>query len=239
MPEILLVEDDPASEALIRSYTRALPGDCHLTCIPGAGPALARAREHPVDLFLLDIQLPDYRGTRLAGQIRDLPDYRFTPILFTTEVAGAELDAYRTYKCYDFLVKPFSEETFCRSVTAALEMGRQLNRRPAVLRLEQRQFRLEIELDRLLYAESFGKNVVLHSLAEGTELTDRISGYSLARILEMAGPDHLVQCHKSFLINPAFLRKIDRTTHTLQLRDCAAEIPIGAKYQANLEALSP
>ena len=32
-------------------------------------------------------------------------------------------------------------------------------------------------------------------------MDDQISGYSLARLLEMAGPGNLLQCHKSFLIN--------------------------------------
>lgn len=49
---------------------------------------LSFAAQNKVDLFILDIQLLDYRGTELARQLRALPEYRFTPILFTTELAG-------------------------------------------------------------------------------------------------------------------------------------------------------
>lgn len=107
MAQILLVEDDAAASRLIQQYTEALYGEHQLAICSTAAAALNWSNEHPVDLFILDIQLPDYRGTELGKQIRTMPRYRFTPILFTTELAGEELGAYREIKCYDFLVKPF------------------------------------------------------------------------------------------------------------------------------------
>ena len=86
----------------------------------------------------------------------------------------------------------------------------------------------------VLYAESFGKQVIIHTVAAGQELTDRITGYSLARLLELAGPSHLVQCHKSYLINPSRLIRIDKAKRLLWLRDCGEAIPIGEKYQHDL-----
>lgn len=79
-------------------------------------------------MFILDIQLPDYRGTELGKYIRAMPEYRFTPILFTTELGGEELAAYREIKCYDFLIKPFTQEQFLRAVSTALDMGQQMKK---------------------------------------------------------------------------------------------------------------
>ena len=109
---ILLVEDDDAAVALIEQFVEKLPNNHHLTTFSNAAQALAWGKTHRVDLFILDIQLPDYRGTELGKQLRAMPEYRFTPILFTTELAGEELFAYREIKCYDFLVKPFNEQQF-------------------------------------------------------------------------------------------------------------------------------
>lgn len=163
-----------------------------------------------------------------------MPEYRFTPILFTTELAGEELSAYREIKCYDFLVKPFSEAQFQQAFSSALEMGQRIATRPAILRIEQKQFVFEYDLKNILYTESFGKHMVIHTVAAGQELSDRISGYSLARLLELAGPGHLVQCHKSYLINPSRLTRIDKAKRLLWLRDCGEAIPIGEKYQHDL-----
>lgn len=87
MAQILLVEDDAAASELIQQYTEALYGKHQLTIFSTATEALNWSGKHSVDLFILDIQLPDYRGTELGKQIRTLPKYRFTPILFTTELA--------------------------------------------------------------------------------------------------------------------------------------------------------
>lgn len=72
-------------------------------------------RENEIALFIIDIQLEDYKGTDLAKQLRGLPEYRYTPIIFETELAGEELSAYRDVKCYSFLVKPFGEKEFAEA----------------------------------------------------------------------------------------------------------------------------
>ena len=232
--QILLVEDEEPASKLIKQYVEQFCVDCQCASFPSAAQALAWARTYRADLFILDIQLPDYRGTELARQIRAMPDYRFTPILFTTELAGEELSAYREIKCYDFLVKPFTEEQFRTAVTSALELGQRMETRPIVLRVEQRQFLFEYDLQNILYIESFGKRAVIHSVAAGRILADQVSGYSLARFLELAGPGRLIQCHKSYLINPVRLEKMDKQRRLLWLRDCPDPIPIGEKYQGNL-----
>ena len=234
MAQILLVEDDAAASELIQQYTEALYGKHQLTIFSTATEALNWSGKHSVDLFILDIQLPDYRGTELGKQIRTLPKYRFTPILFTTELAGEELGAYREIKCYDFLVKPFTQEQFTNAVSVALDMGKQMKKTVPVLRIEQKQFLFEYGLEQILYIESFGKKAVIHSISQGKELNDQISGYSLVRLLEMAGPGNLIQCHKSFLINPIYITKTDKGSKTLWLKNCKDTIPIGEKYQHNL-----
>lgn len=233
MTQIILVEDDSTAALLIKRYAETLLTDYQLTIFPNATQTLAWVKHNPADLFILDIQLPDYRGTELGKQLRALPDHRFTPILFATELAGEELSAYREIKCYDFLVKPFTEEQFQKAVTAALEMGKNLAKPPALLRIEQKQFVLEYELENVLYIESFGKQTVIHTITEGKRLEDTISGYSLTRLLELA-PGHLLQCHKSYLINPQRLSRIDKRERQLWLKDCDTPIPIGERYQRNL-----
>ena len=145
---ILLVEDEPGAVTLIRRYIESSSFEHKLAAFAKAAEAFSYASKNKVDLFILDIQLLDYRGTELARQLRSMPEYRFTPILFTTELAGEELSAYREIKCYDFLVKPFTEAGFQRTFQAALEMGAQMQAAPEILRIEQKQFLFEYEIGR-------------------------------------------------------------------------------------------
>ena len=235
MSHILLVEDNDAATAWIAKCIAALSSTHHLAAFPTAAGALSHARENRVDLFILDIQLLDYRGTELAKQLRAMPEYRFTPILFTTELSGEELSAYREIKCYDFLVKPFTEAEFSRAFLAALDLGRHMQAAPAVLRIEQKQFVFEYEYRQILYLESFGKRVVIHTLTDGGRTrSDSVTGYSRSTLLEAAGPERLVHCHKRFLVNPARIHRIDKGSRLLYLNGCEAAIPIGEKYQQNL-----
>ena len=229
---ILLVEDELGAVALMGRYIENSPLKHKLVTFPKAAEALSYAVKSKVDLFILDIQLLDYRGTELARQLRSIPEYRFTPILFTTELAGEELPAYREIKCYDFLVKPFTEAEFQKALQAALEMGAQIQAAPEILRIEQKQFLFEYEIRNILYIESFGKRLLIHAAQNGgSEVTDRISGYSLSKLLDMAPQNRLLQCHKSFLVNPVHICKIDKTNRLLYLKGCQTAIPIGEKYQ--------
>lgn len=235
MSHILLVEDEEASVTLIRQHVVELLPEHILAVFSKASEALHYAGKNRIDLFILDIQLLDYRGTKLAKQLRAMPEYHFTPILFATALAGEELAAYREIKCYAFLVKPFTKAEFQTAFREALAMGEHMQGVPETLRIEQKQFIFEYAIRDILYIESFGKKIVIHIRnSHDTEVADSISGYSLAKLLTLVGPDKLIQCHKSFLINPDWILKIDKGARLLHLKHCEATIPIGYKYQQNL-----
>ncbi|MEL7567334.1 MAG: LytTR family DNA-binding domain-containing protein [Dehalobacterium sp.] len=235
MSHIVLVEDEASSVMLIRQYITELSSEHILTVYSKASEALSYASNNRIDLFILDIRLLDYRGTKLAKQLRSMPEYQFTPILFTTELSGEELAAYREIKCYAFLIKPFGKKEFQDSFREALSMGERMRSVPETIRIEQKQFIFEYEIKDILYIESFGKRIVIHTRRDqNIEGTDTISGYSLAKLLTLIGTGKLIQCHKSFLINPDWIWKIDKGARLLYLKHCKAEIPIGEKYQQNI-----
>ena len=235
MSHILLVEDEEASAALIRQHIAELSSEHILAVFSKAAEALHYASKNRIDLFILDIQLLDYRGTKLAKQLRSMPEYHFTPILFTTALAGEEMAAYREIKCYAFLVKPFNKAEFQDAFREAIAMGAQMQRVPDTLRIEQKQFIFEYEIKDILYFESFGKKIVIHTLrTPNIEGMDSISGYSLAKLLTLMRTDELIQCHKSFLVNPDWIWKIDKGARLVYVKHCETAIPIGEKYQQNL-----
>ena len=127
MSKILLVEDNPDAVKRIIRYINKIFAELDVVSFPEAGEALQYAKANDVSLFILDIQLEDYKGTSLAKQLRELPEYKYTPIIFETALAGEELSAYRDVKCYSFLVKPFGEEEFAAAFRDALGLSKQMN----------------------------------------------------------------------------------------------------------------
>ena len=143
MSKILLVEDNPDAVKRIIRYINKIFAELDVVSFPEAGDALQYAKANDVSLFILDIQLEDYKGTSLAKQLRELPEYKYTPIIFETALAGEELSAYRDVKCYSFLVKPFGEEEFVTAFRDALGLSKQMSQQAKTIQIEQKQFILE------------------------------------------------------------------------------------------------
>jgi two-component system chemotaxis response regulator CheY len=69
---------------------------------------LERAREKTVNLLLVDQNMPRMDGISLVRALRDLPQYKSTPILMlTTESSDAMKAAGRAAGATGWLVKPF------------------------------------------------------------------------------------------------------------------------------------
>lgn len=234
MNNILLVEDEASTAKLIEQYISEMGGDIQTISFTKAAEALQYARRETVDLFILDIQLLDYKGTSLAKQVRSMPEYKYTPIIFATALAGEELTAYREIKCYSFLIKPFSKAEFKKAFSDALGLSKQITTTPKIIRIEQKQFIFEYEVKNIVYIESFGKRVVIHTRDNDANGGDTISGYSLAKMLELIDNPAVVQCHKSFLVNSEYINKIDKQQRIIYFKYSTAQIPIGNKYHSAL-----
>lgn len=235
MKKILIVEDDKKVAQLLKQYIDEIDSSLETVLFTKAAEAYRYSEIEPVDLFLLDIQLLDYKGTSLAKQLRGLPQYKFTPIIFASALAGEELTMYRDVKCHSFLIKPFTKKEFIKAFLDALEMSSHINIRPKTLRIEQKSFIFEYELSKIVYIESLGKKVMIYTNKDGHSLNqDSISGYSLTRLLDLTLSDNFIQCHKSYLINRSYIRKIDKQNMTLSLMKDDIQIPVGEKYRENL-----
>ncbi len=231
MSHILLVEDDAATVKLIKQYIAEVDGTKTIVSFAKAAQALQYAKQEAVDLFILDIQLLDYKGTSLAKQIRAIPEYKYTPIIFATALAGEELLAYREIKCYSFLIKPFSREEFQKSFCDALGLSKQMTNTLKTIRIEQKRFIFDYEVNSIIYIESYGKRVVIHTKENSIDGGDTISGYSLMKILELIDDSTIIQCHKSFLVNTDYISQIDKQQKLIYLKGSTVQIPIGNKYQ--------
>lgn len=105
-PEVLIVEDDPASMAYMRMSLARLHVETTLaTCGRDAVEAFARK---PARLVLMDIRLPDISGQEAAQQIRQLPGGDACTMVACTAFATEEFrERLLTEGSFDgFLAKP-------------------------------------------------------------------------------------------------------------------------------------
>ena len=106
MPLTILLVDD---EALARARLRTLLGECTepVTCLQGeaanAADAMTLIKRAPVDVILLDINLPGANGITLAQALRDLPNP--PAIIFVTAHSEHAVQAFEL-EAIDYLTKP-------------------------------------------------------------------------------------------------------------------------------------
>ncbi|HHB75006.1 MAG TPA: sigma-54-dependent Fis family transcriptional regulator, partial [Desulfobulbus sp.] len=120
-PAQLLIVDDEKDllQGLKRMLAREFPElDIHTRNDPAA--ALALVREKPVDLVLLDIQMPEIHGLELLKQMNSI-DKNLTVIMMTgygsIEVAVQAMKS----GAYDFITKPFDKTILFRAVGKGIE----------------------------------------------------------------------------------------------------------------------
>ena len=115
-PNILVVEDDRETRALIAKYLRT--NACNVTTA-NDGREMARAMaDHRVDLLILDVMLPGEDGLSLCRKVRAESQ---TPIIMLTargedvdRILGLEMGAD------DYLAKPFNPRELLARINAVL-----------------------------------------------------------------------------------------------------------------------
>ncbi len=118
-PRLLIVEDDEDIAHLLAHSVRRAGFDAAVM-LSGAG-VLARVRESPPDLLLLDVMLPGIDGRDICRALRADPQLQAIPVILITaraeeadRVAGLELGAD------DYITKPFSPREVVARVRAVL-----------------------------------------------------------------------------------------------------------------------
>lgn len=119
MAKILAV-DDSASMRQMVSFT--LKGAGHEVVEASDGTeALKIAEGQSVDLVLSDVNMPNMNGIDLCKNLRQLPSYKFTPILMlTTESAGDKKQEGKSAGATGWIVKPFNPDQLLTTIKKVL-----------------------------------------------------------------------------------------------------------------------
>lgn len=124
---ILAVDDTPASLKLLTELLQAEGYEVR-SAINGQ-LAIRAATNHPPELILLDIRMPDLDGFEVCRRLKSQAETREIPIIFISslsetseKVTGFELGAV------DYVTKPYQREELLVRVRTHLEMTRLRNR---------------------------------------------------------------------------------------------------------------
>ena len=110
-----IIDDEPLAAQLLESYVRKTPY-LELTGVyNSAVHAMKFLREKPVQLLLLDIQMPELSGIEFA---RIVP--KDTKIIFTTAFSQYAIEGFKV-SAIDYLMKPIAYNDFIKATDKVMK----------------------------------------------------------------------------------------------------------------------
>jgi two-component system, LytTR family, response regulator len=217
----LVVDDDPLSRKRIRAFLER-EDDVEVVgeCADGA-EAIPRIRQERPDLVFLDVQMPGVDG---FGVVEAIGADRMPVTVFASAYVEFALRAFEAY-ALDYLLKPFDEERFQRTLARAREATQA--RRPlsdprldALVQFLQSPARPEypqlmavksgdqyrfVEVADIDWIEADGNYIRLHMGKQ-----ERLVHKTLAEMEErLLDPSRFVRIHRSTIVNLSRIASVE------------------------------
>ncbi|MCU0433183.1 MAG: LytTR family DNA-binding domain-containing protein [Bacteroidia bacterium] len=200
----LIVDDDELIRIDIENRLSQLPGFTLVASCGSATEAAAVLMREPVDVIFLDVQLPKMNGLEFLRTL----DQRRPKIIMMTSNKEYAAEAFE-YEVNDFLVKPFSDERFMRSLMR-LQKSAETTAAPASSPASDHVF---VKVNGLLEKVSFSDITYIEAMSDYIQIHAagrKLVVHSTMKNLEQSLPAHeFFRVHNSFLVRLDSISRID------------------------------
>lgn len=220
----IIVDDEPAAHYVLINYIKQNPRLELVSQCYNAIEAKSFLSENKVDLMFLDIDMPELTGLELLDTLAVQPK-----TILTTAYSEFALESY-DYGVIDYLLKPIYFPRFLKSVERFFSMTEtETESTQAIsgttINIKIDGYLTEVEVDKILYAQSFGNYVKLFTTTK-TYLAS-ITTNELEKCLPHTS---FMRIHKSYIVA---LDKIESSEKDM-VKVKKIYLPIGITYKREL-----
>ncbi|KIO54737.1 LytR/AlgR family response regulator transcription factor [Flavobacterium hibernum] len=219
----IIVDDEPAAHYVLANYIKQNP-QLELVFQGYNGiEAMDYLRENKVDLMFLDINMPEISGMEL---LKIIPTHPKT--ILTTAYSEYALESY-DYGVIDYLLKPIYFPRFLKAIDRFFLAENVKSKEEEVeintVNVKVDGYFIDIALDQLLFAQSFGNYVKLHT-------TKRIYLASITTSeFEKCLPEkNFVRIHKSYIVALDKIEAVEKDFVIIKKE----KLPVGITYKREL-----
>ncbi len=209
--KIAICDDEPEERHLLSQFIHKQNINCNIT--EYASPNEFLMGQKAYDLIFLDIGMTyadtELDGLALARKIRQ--EFDIQPmIIFVTGFEEYVYDAFDV-EAFQYLLKPVNEERFAEVFKRAVQQIKKLQAEPKqqVIIAPYAGNKKMIPIASIHYIESYNHKIILHMEHEEIEYYAKISDLEQ----ELAG--QFYRCHKSYLVNLAYVDEYSKSEVTL------------------------
>ncbi|MDD4419364.1 MAG: LytTR family DNA-binding domain-containing protein [Bacteroides graminisolvens] len=210
-----VIDDEPLAVSLLVSYVNKTPFLELVGTFNSAIHALTAISDHPVDLFFLDIQMPELNGLEFSRIVGGE-----TRIIFTTAFERYAADSYKV-NALDYLLKPISYPDFLTAANKALQWFEMKRKNvvqypevpiPAKDEMEsifvKTEYKLiQIPLNKILYIEGLKDYVKIFT---EDDVHPILSLLSMKAMEEMLPSKYFIRVHRSYIVQAQKIKVIER-----------------------------
>jgi len=213
MLRCLIIDDEELARTLLKTYADKVDYLEVVGTYENPVEALNIVKSEAIDLVFLDIQMPDLKGTTLAGLLPENCKVIFTTAYAEYAIEGFDLNAV------DYLLKPITFERFLQAVNK-LESSKKEGEIKTIT-VKSGYDLHKIFLNDIYFIESDGEYVHFHTKSKKV-----MSYQSLKSLEKILDPSLFMRVHRSYIVNKTKVR-------ALKGRDLSIEehaIPVSDTY---------
>lgn len=190
--DIAVVDDEKAFREYLCGLVKRQRPESRIAAYASGEELLAAGRRF--DIIFLDIRMDGISGVEAARRLRKSQED--TTLIFITALKEYVFEALDLY-AFHYLLKPVDEKKFAEVLRrAAWEAAQRRKKRGLFIKARNRT----LDLDDILYVESRGKKVEIHTAArEGIEI------YGSMDELEGRLGEGFYRCHRAYIVNMAHI----------------------------------
>jgi DNA-binding LytR/AlgR family response regulator len=219
----IIVDDEPAAHYVLANYIKQNP-QLELVFQGYNGiEAMDYLRENKVDLMFLDINMPEISGMEL---LKIIPNHPKT--ILTTAYSEFALESY-DYGVIDYLLKPIYFPRFLKAIDRFfLTESSKIKEEEAIINtvsVKVDGYFIDLELDQLLFAQSFGNYVKLHTLKR-----TYLASITTTEFEKCLPEKNFMRIHKSYIVALDKIESTEKDFVTIKNE----KLPIGITYKREL-----
>lgn len=216
----VIIDDEPAAHYVLVSY---IEKNANLTLVAqcyNALEALDYIRHNPVDLLLLDIDMPEMSGMELLKSLTNPPR-----TILTTAHSQYALESYE-YGVIDYLLKPISLSRFIKAIERFLSFYQKDHiDEPQNISIRADGRNIDLQQEQIEYIQSYGNYVKIF-----TATRVYLVPSTTQEMLSVLSTHMFMRIHKSYIVN---LKKIVEYSEN-DVLVAMNRLPVGITFKRRL-----
>jgi len=224
----VIVDDEPMARVVLASFVDKIPNLELVKSCKNAMEAFEVINQQKIDIFFLDINMPDISGLSLAKTINQK-----SKIIFTTAYREYAVDGFNL-QAVDYLLKPIPFDRFLQAINRYFEgvyfIENEIKIEESTLKndfifVRSERKMVKINFDEIRYIESLSDYIKIY-------LADKISTTreTISNIETKLPNNNFLRIHRSYIVN---LKKV--VSYTNEFVEIGKKaIPISRTYKENV-----